>query len=396
MNKKFIIFGGVVSLLIVLALVGALMLRNSVGERKTATESTSHPVYVGISSEVGGPLQPYDNNLLFWSETDGSGAVAHLLARTYSPSIHRFQGGFIAPDRDSLVALNSDLQIRQRYVLSGLGAGTQSMATTSPDASVAVYEFNETGRGEGNAARLAVVDGHGLRETMTTVRPDAVAACDDGTVKWIEHHPDGGELGKPGTADLAVWSVGEEIVRKPIDWRFQLIGDGNQLECSGQYPVVATDESDTRVSAVFHENTDSVAVSGIRKFPDIEFAKMGRFHTVHNRTFYSLSESGRLFAVNLDRNELLYEHELNLPGSGEISVTYDGDFAHIVTRPPEFDYRQSVVSVELSNPTCQSDAVSLAAYDDISAEAKLKRLGASYMGVLSVYPRQPLDSLGCS
>lgn len=71
-------------------------------------------------------------------------------------------------------------------------------------------------------------------------------------------------------------------------------------------------------------------------------------------------------------------------------ITYDGSFMHIVTSPPEFDHRQAVTSVVLADPACQSAAVPLTAYDDISVEPKLKRLGSSTMAVFSVYPQNLL------
>ena len=337
--------------------------------------------WAGIARAVSAAPSAENHNYVFGANADEAGSLAEL-ASVYNPSMQRLGEGFVAPDRDQLVVF--DPQFKKHHVrpIAGLGLPTQSTSAGSANAETAVFVFNESGNSSAYASRIVLGTEGATSVVMRDLRPVALRACDDKTAVWIERDEDDGSglalvrMGESGLLSEALIDGDPSgVVASEF---FSALGCGEERsyisfpDGTGGADVFSVD-GDSAEPALQHEgNLDSLPEPGLNKSSRY---RQGNVAFVSHR--------GTVTEVDLV-NQVIRESEPLIGADRRaVSVTIDGEQAHVVTQPRDGAESLRVHSFSFADPRQDLEGTSIAKLSRLTHRDSAE---GAYMIPMSIFP----------
>lgn len=331
----------------------------------------------GIARAVSAAPSSGNHNYVFGANPDEAGSLAEL-APVYNPSMQRLGEGFVAPDRDQLVVFDSQFKKHHVRPIADLGLPTQSTSAGSANAETAVFVFNESGNTSPYASRIVIATEGATSVVTRDLRPVALRACDDKTAVWLERDEDDGSglalvrMGESGLLSEALIDGGPSgVVASEF---FSALGCGEEIsyiafpDGSGGADVFAVDDD----SAQHEGNLDSLSEPGLNR--------SSRYRQ-GNVSF--VSDHGTVTEVDLE-NQVTRESEPLIGADRRVvSVTVDGEQAHVVTQPRDGAESLRVHSFSFTDPRVDAEGKRIAKLSELTRRGASE---GSYVIPMSVFP----------
>lgn len=331
----------------------------------------------GIARAVSAAPSADNHNYVFGLTADEAGSLAEL-APVYNPSMQRLGEGFVAPDRDQLVVFDSQFKKHHVRPIEDLGLPTQSTSAGSANAETAVFVFNESGNTSPYASRIVIATESATSVVTRDLRPVALRACDDKTAVWLERDEDDGSglalvrMGESGLLSEALIDGGPSgVVASEF---FSALGCGEEIsyiafpDDAGGADVFAVDDD----SAQHEGNLDSL--------PEPGFNRSSRYRQ-GNVSF--VSHRGAVTEVDLE-NQVARESEPLIGADRRaVSVTVDGEQAHVVTQPRDGAESLRVHSFSFADPRVDAEGKRIAKLSELTRRGGS---GGAYVIPMSVFP----------
>lgn len=350
-------------------------------------ETIDNPVFIGISIDPIKNLSPNHAANLFALSADGSGGIFQELAPTYFPSIHRLGNGFIAPDRDSLVVVDASLKEVYRHEMARLGVGMQTQSARSPLHKSVAFSFNEGTAEAPYRHRIVSATEKTSASAMTDQRHFALTACDDGSTRWVEYFPDRGmeDPMSPGSARIVTLQADGELSEIDVEWNFPDRPSAPIiLSCEDPSAYIVSEED------IIYVKDEVSPAESIGKLPAYEIPDRARFDTVSGEDYFAFTSTGMLTRINIPQAKIVYAQSIDLDGKHPVSITFDSDRAYVVTSG---DSGESLLEIDLNDPTCTSDQLSLTGFNQLLTARKPKPEPSII--IETILPIDPNYSLGC-
>lgn len=97
-----------------------------------------------------------------------------------------------------------------------------------------------------------------------------------------------------------------------------------------------------------------------------------------------------LTRINIPQAKIVYAQSIDLYGKHPVSITFDSDRAYVVTSG---DSGESLLEIDLNDPTCTSDQLSLTGFNQLLTARKPKPEPSII--IETILPINPNYSLGC-
>ncbi|MCT2338578.1 hypothetical protein [Corynebacterium sp. p3-SID1056] len=286
--------------------------------------------------------------------------------------------GFVAPDRDQLVVFDSQFKRHHVRPVADLGLPTQSTSAGSANAETAVFVFNESGNSSAYASRIVIATEGATSVVTRDMRPVALRACDDKTAVWLERDEDDGSglaivrMGESGLLSEALIDGGPSgVVASEF---FSALGCGEEIsyiafpDDAGGADVFAVDDD----SAQHEGNLDSLPEPGLNR--------SSRYRQ-GNVSF--VSDHGTVTEVDLE-NQVTRESEPLIGADRRVvSVTVDGEQAHVVTQPRDGAESLRVHSFSFADPRVDAEGKRIAKLSELTRRGGS---GGAYVIPMSVFP----------
>ena len=350
-------------------------------ESSAPTPHSASWQWAGIARDVSAAPSADTHNYVFGANADEAGSLAEL-APVYNPSMQRLGEGFVAPDRDQLVVFDSQFKKHQVRPVADLGLPTQSTSAGSANAETAVFVFNESGNSSAYASRIVLATEGATSVVTRDLRPVALRACDDKTAVWIERDEDDG-------SGLALVRMGESglLSEALID------GDPSGVVASEFFSALGCGEETSYISFpdgsggadVFSVDGDSTEPASqhegkLKTLPEPGLNKSSRYRQ-GNVAF--VSHRGTVTEVDLENQVTRESEPLFGADRRAVSVTVDGEQAHVVTQSRDGAENLRVHSFSFADPRIDAEGERLAKLSELT------RRGASegaYVIPMSIFP----------
>lgn len=331
----------------------------------------------GIARAVSAALSADNHNYVFGANPDEAGSLAEL-ASVYNPSMQKLGEGFVAPDRDQLVVFDSQFKRHDVRPVADLGLPTQSTSAGSANAETAVFVFNESGNSSAYASRIVIATEGATSVVTRDMRPVALRACDDKTAVWLERDEDDGSglaivrMGESGLLSEALIDGGPSgVVASEF---FSALGCGEEIsyiafpDDAGGADVFAVDDD----SAQHEGNLDSLPEPGLNRSSRYKEGSVS-----------FVSDHGTVTEVDLE-NQVARESEPLIGADRRaVSVTIDGEQAHVVTQPRDGAESLRVHSFSFADPRVDAEGQRLAKLSELTRRGASE---GSYVIPMSVFP----------
>lgn len=337
--------------------------------------------WAGIARDVSAAPSADNHNYVFGANADEAGSFAEL-ASVYNPSIQRLGEGFVAPDRDQLVVFDSQFKKHHVRPIADLGLPTQSTSAGSANAETAVFVFNESGNSSVYASRIVLATKGATSVVTRDLRPVALRACDDKTAVWIERDEDDGSglalvrMGESGLLSEALIDGDPSgVVASEF---FSALGCGEETsyisfpDGTGGADVFSVDGNSTEPALQHEGNLDSLPEPGLNKSSRY---RQGNVAFVSHR--------GTVTEVDLV-NQVIRESEPLIGADRRtVSVTIDGEQAHVVTQPRDGAENLRVHSFSFADPRQDLEGTSIAKLSRLTHRDSAE---GAYMIPMSIFP----------
>lgn len=305
--------------------------------------------WVGISQPVE-LLDKHSRNNVFWASGNSTGEVQSYQA-VYYPSMQRFDDGWVVPNRDSLLFLDEQLQVKSQFDVGEGELNQQLKGVGSVDGSAVVLNFDVSDQDNSYASRLFALNDHGIHSFSITDYVSSMRACDDGSATWLTEAADSGDL---GLVRMDPSGDTTEVVLETPDGT-ELTSGATLLGCSeeGSYLGFYDDSHGLHAYAVegswpdvaLQEDWDIGDL-----FPKTEEGQMNRSFQVLDGKLYSFLHEGRLIALDFENHEVHQSEVLLPPDTNPVSATVDGENIYVVTQPRGGARELRVHSFSLRDP----------------------------------------------
>lgn len=337
--------------------------------------------WAGIARDVSAAPSAENHNYVFGANADEAGSFAEL-APVYNPSMQRLGEGFVAPDRDQLVVFDSQFKKHHVRPIAGLGLPTQSTSAGSANAETAVFVFNESGNSSAYASRIVLATKDATSVVTRDLRPVALRACDDKTAVWIERDEDDGSgltlvrMGESGLLSEALIDGDPSgVVASEF---FSALGCGEEPsyiafpDGSGGADVFSVDGASTE-PALQHEGK-------LKTLPAPGLNSSSRYRQ-GNVSF--VSHRGTVTEVDLVSQVARESEPLIGADRRAVSVTIDGEQAHVVTQPRDGAESLRVHSFSFADPRVDAEGKRLAKLSELAHRGASR---GAYVIPMSVFP----------
>ncbi|GAA4791257.1 hypothetical protein FRX94_02360 [Corynebacterium canis] len=386
----------VIGLILALGAIGGYLAYSSI---EPEDEFVSHkPAFIGVSAEALKPLSNTDrNNVVLTSETGHELGLLQTQA-VYFPSIERLGDYFAVPDEDHLLVLDKQLKLVRKLHIPGLGVGTLTNSHGSPNGNVAAFYFND-GNAEYRERHLMVLaEGDRVFSMHTRYKPDAVAACDDASIVWLEHFPESKDnTDGPGTTWMIHATIDGDVTEYEIPFAAEYSPTyHSSLNCldEASYVVHYTDNDLLVLKIELVNGKSEIVDQGTMPLP--EAMQAGRYYHTSGSKYYVYGESGALHRFDLDSRTEDYSVVPLDDKFRRRSITIEGDTALIVATFEGFDFKQALSLVDLNNPQCVSRPIRLRGYDTPPKTFGDHLFSASHIVVDSILPIEPNPKVDCA
>lgn len=337
--------------------------------------------WAGIARAVSAAPSTDNHNYVFGANADEAGSFAEL-ASVYNPSMQRLGEGFVAPDRDQLVVFDPQFKKHQVRPVADLGLPTQSTSAGSANAETAVFVFNESGNSSAYANRIVLATEGATSVVTRDLRPVALRACDDKTAVWIERDEDDGSglalvrMGESGLLSEALIDGGPSgVVASEF---FSALGCGEETsyisfpDGDGGADVFSVDGDSTEPALQLEGNLDSLPAPGLNRSSRY---RQGNVSFVSHR--------GTVTEVDLVNQVIRESEPLFGADRRAVSVTIDGEQAHVVTQPRDGAENLRVHSFSFADPRQDLEGTSIAKLSRLTHRDSAE---GAYMIPMSIFP----------
>ena len=339
--------------------------------------------WAGIARAVSAAPSAENHNYVFGANADEAGSLAEL-ASVYNPSMQRLGEGFVAPDRDQLVVFDSQFKKHQVRPVADLGLPTQSTSAGSANAETAVFVFNESGNSSAYASRIVLATKDATSVVTRDLRPVALRACDDKTAVWIERDEDDGSgltlvrMGESGLLSEALIDGDPSgVVASEF---FSALGCGEETsyisfpDGSGGADVFSVDGDSTEPALQHEGNLDSLPEPG---------PGLNRSSRYWQGNVSFVSHRGTVTEVDLENQAARESEPLIGADRRAVSVTIDGEQAHVVTQPRDGAESLRVHSFSFADPRQDLEGTSIAKLSRLTHRDSAE---GAYMIPMSIFP----------
>lgn len=331
----------------------------------------------GISRAVSAAPSADTHNYVFGANSDEAGSLAEL-ASVYNPSMQRLGEGFVAPDRDQLVVFDPLFKKHHVRPIADLGLPTQSTSAGSANAETAVFVFNESGNTSPYASRIVIATEGATSVVTRDMRPVALRACDDKTAVWLERDEDDGSglalvrMGESGLLSEALIDGGPSgVVASEF---FSALGCGEETS----YIAFPDDAGGAGVFAVGGDSAQHVG--NLDSLPEPGLNRSSRYR---QGSVSFVSDRGTVTEVDLE-NQVARESEPLIGADRRaVSVTIDGEQAHVVTQPRDGAESLRVHSFSFADPRVDAEGERLAKLSELTRRGAS---GGAYVIPMSIFP----------
>lgn len=305
--------------------------------------------WVGISQPVE-LLDKHSRNNVFWASGNSTGEVQSYQA-VYYPSMQRFDDGWVVPNRDSLLFLDEQLQVKSQFDVGEGELNQQLKGVGSVDGSAVVLNFDVSDQDNSYASRLFALNDHGIHSFSITDYVSSMRACDDGSATWLTEAADSGDL---GLVRMDPSGDTTEVVLETPDGT-KLTSGATLLGCSEEDSYLGFYDDSHGLHAYAVEGSwPDVALQEDWDigdlFPKTEEGQMNRSFQVLDGKLYSFLHEGRLIALDFENHEVHQSEVLLPPDTNPVSATVDGENIYVVTQPRGGARELRVHSFSLRDP----------------------------------------------
>lgn len=337
--------------------------------------------WAGIARDVSAAPSADTHNYVFGANADEAGSFAEL-APVYNPSMQRLGEGFVAPDRDQLVVFDSQFKKHDVRPVADLGLPTQSTSAGSANAETAVFVFNESGSSSAYASRIVLATKGATSVVTRDLRPVALRACDDRTAVWIERGEDDGSglvlvrMGESGLLSEAL--IDGDPSRVVASEFFSALGCGEETsyisfpDGTGGADVFSVDGDSKEPALQLEGNLDSLPAPGLNR---------SSRYWQGNVSF--VSHRGTVTEVDLVNQAARESEPLIGADRRAVSVTVDGEQAHVVTQPRDGAESLRVHSFSFADPRQDLEGTSIAKLSRLTHRDSAE---GAYMIPMSIFP----------
>lgn len=346
---KRIQFGAVA---VTFAVVASGALANACSSEREPTEAAPFDQWewVGISEPVS-LLDKHSRNNVFWATDDGTGEVQSYQA-VYYPSMQRFDDGWVVPNRDSLLFLDEELQVKSQFDVDKGKFGRQLNGVGSVNGSAAVMVFGASDREHPYAHIVVALNEQGVYSFSETGDWYAFRSCDDGSATWLNKAvEDSGNL-HWARMDPSGQKT-EAVLENPEGMK--LTSGAILLGCSEEGSYLGFYDDSGRLHGYAVEGSwPDVALKHDwaigELFPKTERGQVNRSFQVLDGKLYSFLHEGRVIALDFENHEVHQSEVLLPPDTNPVSATVDGENIYVVTQPQGGARELRVHSFSLRDP----------------------------------------------
>lgn len=305
--------------------------------------------WVGISEPVS-LLDKHSRNNVFWATDDGTGAAQSYQA-VYYPSMQRFDDGWVVPNRDSLLFLDEQLQVKSQFDVGEGELNQQLKGVGSVDGSAVVLNFDVSDQDNSYASRLFALNDQGIHSFSITDYVSSMRACDDGSATWLTKATDSGDL---GLVRMDPSGDTTEVVLETPDGT-KLTSGATLLGCGEETSYLGFYDDSGRLHAYAVEGSwpdvvlkEDWDIGDL--FPKTEKGQVNRSFQVLDGKLYSFLHEGRVIALDFENHEVHQSEVLLPPDTNPVSATVDGENIYVVTQPQGGARELRVHSFSLRDP----------------------------------------------
>ncbi|MGP5159978.1 hypothetical protein ACTXKO_00410 [Corynebacterium casei] len=365
---------------------------------------------------IGHTIDIFDNaetqNSVFLSAEGGVAAKGIKKAGyQYFSALRRLDSGFIATSSVELIMVDGVTGEVDTIAMPDGDKGSLTkvaVADREPQNTTVVYEFNETGDNPvGNYDSILVTVHDGVaKDSGRRIRPvDAMTACEDGSVHWIERDIEiTGERREFGPAIYMYWAAdADEPAEIPIDGQeldYAAISGGT-LGCNGETGYYVRGDFDEKRGESFATSTEitfdgeKVDVGETIELGYVPERRLARFDDVDTKTkrYSVFDEDGNFSTVDLKTGEWIFDRVSVVPPLWGYSMTFDENMAYMVNSAPEGEKEVfEVLAISLDDPTC-THSTRIAAYQGHENPPR-GWIATDSMVPINVFPPVPESSCG--
>lgn len=306
--------------------------------------------WVGITLPIE-MLDKHSRNNVFWATDDGTGEV-HSYQAVYYPSMQRFDDGWVVPNRDSLLFLDEQLQVKSQFDVGEGELNQQLNGAGSVNGSAAVMAFDTSHSGNPRAYNVIALNEQGVYSFPEHGSLNVLRSCDDGSALWLtEVADDSGNL-RLARMDPS-GNKSEVMLETPAGMqpsvRANLLGCGEEAsyvafhDSSYQKHVYAV--AGTWPEVVLKEHWDIGDL-----YPESEQGEINRSSQVIDGKLYAFMHEGMLISLDFENHEVHQSEVLLPPDTNPVSATVDGENIYVVTQPQGGARELRVHSFSLRDP----------------------------------------------
>lgn len=361
------------------------------------TEFSGPREWVALAVEANPPLEQYDQTSLLTASSEGQASLAGKYPVSNSPEMTRLGDGFAFPAGDRIIVV--DKELRQIDQIALPDSGTLTFSASSADHSEAAFVFNIGVNGIETRNLVVHLSTSGASTDYVDGDISGLTICRSGELQWITGLRDSPISARPSVR-MDRWKSGNPI----IEGSNYTIGTSTASPLSSI--VCADDPTQDRGYAIIGSEShyrvlgfspvggpQPVSEERVQRLPGEVQAKAW---SVHEGRLYWVTWEGTLNSIALTGNPTPDSVELSLNGDVPISATFEENALYIVHYPESDETERQVSEFDLDTQGCKGTTTEITGWNHQSTEAKIKRLGASFVVIPTILPADHLHQVQCN